>query len=152
MAGRRDPDCGGILALGDLVADPKHGAALEADLIAAGLRLRWMCDGTDRLNWRDLQVLVATAGRESRLFQALEPELSEWTTDTDLLAAILHTLQGANWQRAGGRGRKPKPIERPQSAQEAVETVEQVADGESGKWTTEPLPSDQMAEWLGWTA
>lgn len=31
----------------------------------------------------------------------------------DFLAAILHTVQLANWQRAG-RGSQPKPIKRPE--------------------------------------
>jgi hypothetical protein len=30
-----------------------------------------------------------------------------------MLAAVIDVLQGANWQRGGGKGPKPKPISRP---------------------------------------
>lgn len=30
-----------------------------------------------------------------------------------LLAAVVDLLAGANWQRGGGKGRKPKPVKRP---------------------------------------
>lgn len=36
-----------------------------------------------------------------------------WGLSEQLLAATLDTLRGANWQRSGGRGAKPKPIPRP---------------------------------------
>jgi hypothetical protein len=30
-----------------------------------------------------------------------------------LLASVLDALNGANWQRGGGKGSKPKPTQRP---------------------------------------
>ncbi|WP_094359905.1 hypothetical protein [Mycobacterium marinum] len=36
-----------------------------------------------------------------------------WTAEHDFLSRILYTLQGANWQRAGGRGAEPRMVERP---------------------------------------
>lgn len=36
-----------------------------------------------------------------------------------LLRQVLHTLQGANWQRSGGKGSKPKPIELPDKRRKA---------------------------------
>lgn len=47
------------------------------------------------------------------MFRAQNPKSWWWTAETDFLAAILHTLQLANWQRAG-RGPQPKPIKRPE--------------------------------------
>ncbi len=38
---------------------------------------------------------------------------AEWTTTDHLLAGIYDTLRVANWQRGGGKGRRPKPIPRP---------------------------------------
>lgn len=36
-----------------------------------------------------------------------------WTADTYIAAAQLDALNGANWQRGSGKGRKPKPTTRP---------------------------------------
>ena len=33
-----------------------------------------------------------------------------WTLDQHLLAVVVDQLAGANWQRSGGRGARPKPI------------------------------------------
>lgn len=104
-------------------------------------------------------MVIATAGRGSHLFAAMEPELSEWTPDTDLLSAVLWTLQQANWQRGGGRGERPKKPHRPQSraasrAKTAIAAQQRsthVGDDDSGAWDVAPLRGDEMAEWLGWT-
>ncbi len=39
--------------------------------------------------------------------------MAPWGLQELLLRRIDLTLQGANWQRAGGKGQKPKPIELP---------------------------------------
>ena len=36
-----------------------------------------------------------------------------WTTGEHLTAVAADVLIGANWQRAGGKGAKPKPLDRP---------------------------------------
>lgn len=41
-----------------------------------------------------------------------------WTTDTHLLASTVDLLAGANWQRSG-KGKKPKPIQRPGAKSES---------------------------------
>lgn len=43
-------------------------------------------------------------------------ELDQWGTAEHLLAAIYDALKGANWQRGGGKGTKPKPLPRPGDA------------------------------------
>jgi hypothetical protein len=40
-------------------------------------------------------------------------EDAEWSTSDHLLASILDALNVSNWQRSGGRARRPKPIPRP---------------------------------------
>lgn len=40
-------------------------------------------------------------------------EAVDWSTDTYLLATVIDLLAGANWQRGGGPGRRPKPVPRP---------------------------------------
>lgn len=142
---------GGILALAAVAFSAEYGPAIESDLIDCGLRLRWISDGTDRLTWRDLQVRLQTAGRDTRLFAAVNPELAEWTADTDLLTLILHTLQGANWQRSGGKGPKPELLGRPSSARDAGETTqENPPEDASGVYKGDPLPPGEMLAWLGW--
>lgn len=36
-----------------------------------------------------------------------------WSDTEHLLASILDVLAGANWQRGGGKGARPKPVKRP---------------------------------------
>lgn len=36
-----------------------------------------------------------------------------WTPETHLLAQAVDLLAGANYQRGGGKGEKPKPLPRP---------------------------------------
>lgn len=45
---------------------------------------------------------------------------SAWTTTDHLLAQVVDVLNGANWQRAGGKDKdKPKPVLRPSEIHEA---------------------------------
>lgn len=50
---------------------------------------------------------------ESAYFRSRYPRSWWWNPTHDFMASILLALQGANWQRGGGRGEKPKRIERP---------------------------------------
>lgn len=43
----------------------------------------------------------------------MELEAATWSADTHLLATVADLLAGGNWQRGGGKGRRPKPIQRP---------------------------------------
>lgn len=36
-----------------------------------------------------------------------------WGSTEHLLAGVFDVLQGANWQRSGGKGTRPKPLQRP---------------------------------------
>lgn len=51
-----------------------------------------------------------------------------WTNDTELWSAILHVLQGANWQRGGGKGAKPKRMKRPKDGPIEVHSAEELAE------------------------
>lgn len=48
--------------------------------------------------------MTATALRDGRVW---------WGDSEHLLAGIFDLLAGANWQRGGGKGTRPKPIRRP---------------------------------------
>lgn len=75
-----------------LVLIDEHGAALEADLINAGLRLRH-CPSRD-FNWRDLWVFVSYAKPDSNLYLATRKSDAGWTRQTMLLADL---VDAANW-------------------------------------------------------
>lgn len=47
-----------------------------------------------------------------------------WTPESHLLAEVVDLLAGANWQRGGSKGPKPKPAPRPKQIAER-RTVEQ---------------------------
>lgn len=40
-------------------------------------------------------------------------ESHPWDLDAHLLAGVLDALNAANWQRGGGKGRRPQPVPRP---------------------------------------
>lgn len=51
---------------------------------------------------------------DSALVREIEGnESHQWDLDAHLLAGILDSLNSANWQRGGGRGRRPQPVPRP---------------------------------------
>jgi hypothetical protein len=65
--------------------------------------------------WTDFRDFVSNLppSGESALYRAQNPKSWWWTPDMDFTAAVLVSLQWANWQRGGGRGEKPKPVKRP---------------------------------------
>lgn len=85
--------------------------------------------GTFRLSWREFASLVAhlPPTGESALYRARFPKSWWWTHETDLLAAQVHALQGANWQRSGSKGDPPEVIMRPREVWE----LEQSSDSEA---------------------
>lgn len=92
------------------------------------------------MTWGDLLAIVRKSPRKSALYTAMHPGESEWGMTEQLLAAAVDALNAANWQRGEGKQRDyPKPIPRP-----GVEPDEQHFGGE-------PVPMDEMAEWLGWS-
>ncbi len=45
--------------------------------------------------------------------RTLRGDAADWGVAEALLARIAYTVAGANWQRSGGKGPRPKPIEIP---------------------------------------
>lgn len=58
-------------------------------------------------------MLASQLPPESPLKVALSEGDSLWTLEAQLLAGVFDTLQAANWQRAGSKGRRPQPLPRP---------------------------------------
>lgn len=65
------------------------------------------------LSYRRLSVLLANASRDSAFNRSVAGESAEWTLTDHLLALVWHQLALGNWQRSGGKGPRPKPIQRP---------------------------------------
>lgn len=56
--------------------------------------------------------LAAYLPLDAAVWVEADPD-NAWTINDYLTAATLHALNLANWQRGGGKGKQPKPIERP---------------------------------------
>ncbi len=154
-AGRRPT--GGILGLVEALEDSKFCEAVEHELIRHGLRLRWLCDGTDRLNWRDVAVVIRQAGESSAVARHVMGDAFGWGVGEYLLASAVDALHGANWQRSG-KGSRPEPVARPgvavtaQNAESDTPKGNPFNDDESGTFTGVAMPIDELNKWLGWAA
>lgn len=131
-----DITMGEVLGLAELV--DQHESAIAYDLLERGLRLRDL--PSERLTWADLRTIVTHLPRGSALHRERAGEDSEWGLAEQLLAAIADALNGANWQRAGSKGRAPKPIDRPGVRPESK------TYGKGG------VPASDMYARLGWDA
>ena len=107
---------GGIRGLLDLI--DQHGEAITVDLLNLGVRLHWL--GTDRFSWADLSAWVARCPPTAFLYQAVHGP--HYPIELRMNALLIELLRGANWQRSGGRGTKPKPIRWPWSTRDEIET------------------------------
>ncbi len=63
---------------------------------------------------------------DSAYYRSLHPRSWWWSPLFDFLAMILLTLQGANWQRGGGRGSRPKIQKRPSDKVAPVKSVDEL--------------------------
>ncbi|RKR92767.1 hypothetical protein BDK92_7247 [Micromonospora pisi] len=55
-------------------------------------------------------VLIRRLGRDSALYRELAGDNADVDLGDHLLAHIGTLLAGANWQRGGGKGSRPKPV------------------------------------------
>lgn len=71
--------------------------------------------GVGRLPARELLNLIhgLSGYDESLLHKKLRGPMAHWSMEALLLRQVLLASQGANWQRSGGKGQKPKPIPLP---------------------------------------
>ncbi|MFB4265298.1 hypothetical protein [Nonomuraea sp. GTA35] len=101
---------GGIAGLHALIAE--HGEAIEWDLSHYHHRkLGDLFNGS--LTWRELRSYLSHMPRESALARALLGDDSPWGLNEQLLALAIDVLRQGNYQRGGGKGQKPKPLQRP---------------------------------------
>lgn len=58
--------------------------------------------------------LLRWSPRDSALARDLHgDDIVAWDIQTELLATVVDLLAFANWQRGGGKGRRPRPVPRP---------------------------------------
>lgn len=88
-----------------------HSGPIEADLAREyGIDLLDFYRG--KISLRALSVRIRYLPRGSALWQVTGSDLA-WADSTYLLASAVDALQGANWQRAGGKSQAPAPVKRP---------------------------------------
>lgn len=87
---------------GGLEADFQQYYGLELDALL------------DSCQYRRAQVLAENLPAGSRTVTRMEPRAA-WGTTEYLLAGILDALNFMRYENAGGKGHKPKPVERPQA-------------------------------------
>lgn len=63
----------------------------------------------------DVAAMAAHLPRDSATMLAVLPktEHEAWDVSDWLLANVVDLLAAANWQRGGGKGARPKPVQRP---------------------------------------
>ncbi|QQU97779.1 hypothetical protein [Corynebacterium amycolatum] len=118
-------------------SDSRFSMAVERELIEAGVRWRWVNDGTDRLTWDDVIALIATTGPDSALARHYQGDDWQWNLTNQLLAHIADQQTMSAWN---GKGPKPKPIPRPGVGDEQQEIPGLKPEG---------LSRHEMDKWLG---
>ncbi len=109
MAGSGEGHRGGILGLCGLLDE--HREAIDYDLLTLGLDLNRL--GTSQLDWCRFRAILTYLPPTSAFARSMHGQRATWSSTEYLLAAAVDALAAANWQRGGGKGRKPKPIPRP---------------------------------------
>lgn len=95
----------------------EHGGAVEADFQRYyNTRLSDLFNG--KLSWRRLKILIDNLPIDSQTTCSVYGDKALWGTKEELLAICADALIAANWQRGGGKGRRPKPINRPYDDEE----------------------------------
>lgn len=128
---------GGSLAAAQALDD--YGAEIYADFMQFYPTFDWAGFLKGHSSPRLFLVLLMGLPPESNLRSAWMggPEHRPWTLDTHLLATVVELLQGANYQRGGGKGTQPKPLQRPKvknqkSGHDRFLEIQRRARGERG--------------------
>lgn len=111
-----------------------HAGAINWDLMKIGLRLRQL--GTEPLTWGDLHSYIRYGNADTALALERYGAAVVWTVTDHLMALAVDALHTSNWQRSGGKGPRPKPIERPGVEDSTTETL--------GK---DPIPARDFMDW-----
>lgn len=100
----------------------EHGEAVEADFQRYyGIDLAGLWRG--EITPRRVMVLAKNLPYGAQTWIAAGTD-NAWTPETHLLSHVAFLLEGANWQRGGGKGKSPKPMETPGEAKRTQEKRE----------------------------
>jgi hypothetical protein len=99
----------------------EHLEAIDYDLLTLGCDIRDL--GTSALPWYRLRAIVTYLPPTSALARSIHGEKALWTTTDHLLAAAVDALASGNWQRGGGKGKRPKPLPRPGETDAGARTM-----------------------------
>lgn len=128
--------------IGLLDALEDHGDSIEADF-QRYYRIYLGDLFTGKLTWRRFKVLYSRLPQNSQTSIAINGRAALWTDVEELLASICEVLAWANWQRGGGKGAKPKSIDRPyneskpKTMEEAKASVQAKAENDKDALTQE---------------
>ena len=95
--------------------------------------------------------MILEADQGSAIARCELGESAFWTVDTHLLAGVLDALNGANFQRGGGKGKRPEPVPRPgenATAEPARDDGSTLFGGTDG-FEMDSVSIEEMNEWLG---
>ena len=95
--------------------------------------------------------MILEADQGSAIARCELGESAFWTVDTHLLAGVLDALNGANFQRSGGRGKRPEPVPRPgeKSTAEPTRDDSSTLFGGTDGFEMDSVSIEEMNEWLG---
>ena len=100
---------GGILGVARILKD--YGNATDFDLMTrCGVRLR---NVPESIGWDGVLVFMNHAPRDGALARAYDNR-AQWGVTDYLLAALVDEVNVLIYQLSGGKGKKPKPVKRPQ--------------------------------------
>jgi hypothetical protein len=77
-------------------------------------------------SWLDFEAFIHFSPPTSQLAMAVNGEM--WERSDFLLAALVDSVRAGNWQRGGGKGPKPKPIETPGAKANASQNYGKAVD------------------------
>lgn len=107
MVGALGHHGGGILSLRATVAE--YADAIESDLLRHGIDL-WADLTTERLTWRRLKLWLTYSRPGDAFFYEYGGDEAIWDLKTRLLGLAVDALHNANYQRGGGKGKRPKSV------------------------------------------
>lgn len=132
MAGRFWHHDGGIRGI--LQELDAHEDAIRYDLLSIGFTIE---DIPHRLGWRTVKAFLSASPKSSAYVRSKLGHDAAWTLEADLMAGLIDTVRDLHWALGGGKGQRPKPIERPSTRG----SQKKYGAGES--WTPESID-----EWL----
>lgn len=124
--------------------------------------MRWVCDGTDRLDWADIKAIIGQSPRTSALARHVNGEAAEWGTTDYLLAELIDVSSVVSWQLGGDPdAKRPAPYPRPEwgssispkqpgSGDASSPAGDPFDPNQSGKFEGVPTPIADLNSWLGW--